>query len=110
MGIIGLLVVVFFILKVNDFNLYCLLLGIVNVVEGFIGKKLKYFLIMLVIGGLGIMFFVLGIFDRFVDFLIVLGVVFLLIIGIMLMDYYVLCFYCKIFDMSWLEGKLFDEI
>lgn len=51
----------------------------------------------------------LGILDRFVDFLTVLGVVLPPIIGIMLTDYYVLRSHRKILDISRLEGKLPDE-
>lgn len=108
-GITGLLVVVFSTLKVNDLNLYCSSLGIVNAVEGLTGKKLKYLSTTLVIGGLGTTLSVLGILDRFVDFLTVLGVVLPPIIGIMLTDYYVLRSHRKILDISRLEGKLPDE-
>ncbi|MET1660014.1 cytosine permease [Yersinia enterocolitica] len=108
-GITGLLIVVFSTLKVNDLNLYCSSLGIVNAVEGLTGKKLKYLSTTLVIGGLGTTLSVLGILDRFVDFLTVLGVVLPPIIGIMLTDYYVLRSHRKILDMSRLEGKLPDE-
>lgn len=72
----GLLVVVFSTLRVNDLNLYSSSLGIVNAVEGITGKKLKYTYTTLVIGILGTTLSVLGILDRFVDFLTVLGVVF----------------------------------
>ncbi|CNH22968.1 putative permease [Yersinia aldovae] len=108
-GVTGLLVVVFSTLKVNDLNLYCSSLGIVNVVEGFTGKKLKYLSTTLVIGGLGTTLSVLGILDRFIDFLTVMGIVLPPIIGIMLTDYYVLRSHRKILDMSRLEGKLPDE-
>lgn len=108
-GVTGLLVVVFSTLKVNDLNLYCSSLGIVNVVEGLTGKKLKYLSTTLVIGGLGTTLSVLGILDRFVDFLTVMGIVLPPIIGIMLTDYYVLRSHRKILDMSRLEGKLPDE-
>lgn len=86
----GLLVVVFSTLRVNDLNLYSSSLGIVNAVEGLTGKKLKYISTTLVIGVLGTTLSVLGILDRFVDFLTVLGVVFPPIIGIMLVDYFIL--------------------
>lgn len=96
----GLLVVVFSTLRVNDLNLYSSSLGIVNAVEGITGKKLKYTYTTLVIGILGTTLSVLGILDRFVDFLTVLGVVFPPIIGIMLVDYYLLRSHRKITDES----------
>ncbi|WP_145510069.1 cytosine permease [Yersinia rochesterensis] len=105
----GLLVVVFSTLKVNDLNLYCSSLGIVNAVEGLTGKKLKYLSTTLVIGALGTTLSVLGILDRFIDFLSLLGVVLPPIIGIMLVDYYVLRSHRKILDKSRDEGKLPDE-
>ncbi len=92
----GLLVVVFSTLRVNDLNLYSSSLGIVNAVEGITGKKLKYTYTTLVIGILGTTLSVLGILDRFVDFLTVLGVVFPPIIGIMLVDHYLLRSHRKI--------------
>ncbi|SQI45197.1 cytosine permease [Serratia plymuthica] len=91
----GLLVVVFSTLRVNDLNLYSSSLGIVNAVEGMTGKRLKYTATTLVIGVLGTTLSVLGILDRFVDFLTVLGVVFPPIIGIMLVDYYLLRTHAK---------------
>lgn len=98
-----------FTLRVNDLSLYSSSLGIVNAVEGITGKKLKYTYTTLVIGILGTTLSVLGILDRFVDFLTVLGVVFPPIIGIMLVDYSLLCSSRKILDDSQLTGKLPDE-
>jgi cytosine permease len=105
----GLLVVVFSTLRVNDLNLYSSSLGIVNAVEGMTGKRLKYTATTLVIGVLGTTLSVLGILDRFVDFLTVLGVVFPPIIGVMLVDYYLLRTHRKILDESRQEGKLPDQ-
>lgn len=105
----GLLVVVFSTLRVNDLNLYSSSLGIVNAVEGLTGKKLKYISTTLVIGVLGTTLSVLGILDRFVDFLTVLGVVFPPIIGIMLVDYFILRSHRHILDKTRAEGKLPDD-
>lgn len=102
----GLLVVVFSTLRVNDLNLYSSSLGIVNAVEGLTGKKLKYISTTLVIGVLGTTLSVLGILDRFVDFLTVLGVVFPPIIGIMLVDYFILRSHRHILDKTRAAGKL----
>lgn len=94
------MLVVVFTLRVNDLSLHSSSLGIVNAVEGITGKKLKYTYTTLVIGILGTTLSVLGILDRFVDFLTVLGVVFPPIIGIMLVDYSLLCSSRKILDDS----------
>ena len=61
------------------------------------------------IGILGTTLSVLGILDRFVDFLTVLGVVFPPIIGIMLVDYYLLRSHRKITDESRRTGQLPNE-
>ena len=61
------------------------------------------------IGILGTTLSVLGILDRFVDFLTVLGVVFPPIIGIMLVDYYLLRSHRKILDESRRTGQLPNE-
>ncbi|CDG16747.1 cytosine permease [Xenorhabdus doucetiae] len=102
----GLLVVVFSTLRVNDLNLYSSSLGIINAVEGITGKKLHYPPTTLGIGIFGTLLSILGILDRFVDFLTVLGVVFPPIIGIMLVDYYILRSYRKILDESREHGTL----
>ncbi|MDC9591532.1 cytosine permease [Xenorhabdus sp. XENO-10] len=105
----GLLIVVFSTLRVNDLNLYSSSLGIINAVEGITGKKLRYPLTTIVIGILGTLFSILGILERFVDFLTVLGVVFPPIIGIMLVDYYILRSHRKVLDESREQGVLPHE-
>ncbi|BET95895.1 cytosine permease [Xenorhabdus taiwanensis] len=105
----GLLVVVFSTLRVNDLNLYSSSLGIINAVEGITGKKLRYSPTTAVIGIFGTLLSILGILERFVDFLTVLGVVFPPIIGIMLVDYYILRSHRKILDKSREQGALPSE-
>ncbi|MBC8946603.1 cytosine permease [Xenorhabdus indica] len=105
----GLFVVVCSTLRVNDLNLYSSSLGIINAVEGITGKKLHYPPTTIIIGILGTLFSILGILDRFVDFLTVLGVVFPPILGVMLVDYYILRSYRKVLDESKQKGNLPDE-
>ncbi|MEQ1974858.1 cytosine permease [Xenorhabdus sp. SGI240] len=105
----GLLVVVFSTLRVNDLNLYSSSLGIISAAEGITGKKLRYPPTTVVIGILGTLLSILGILERFVDFLTVLGVVFPPIIGIMLVDYYILRSHRKILDKSREQGALPPE-
>ncbi|WP_139292439.1 cytosine permease [Xenorhabdus thuongxuanensis] len=102
----GLLAVVFSTLRVNDLNLYSSSLGIINAVEGITGKKLRYPPTTAVIGIFGTLLSILGILERFVDFLTVLGVVFPPIIGIMLVDYYILRSHRKVLDESREQGIL----
>ncbi|ACT08098.1 permease for cytosine/purines uracil thiamine allantoin [Dickeya chrysanthemi Ech1591] len=89
-GGIGLVTVIFSTLRINDINLYSSSLGIANAVEGVTGRKLSYKAITLLIGLIGTFLSVIGILDRFVDFLTLLGVFFPPIIGVMLVDYYIL--------------------
>jgi len=89
-GGIGLLVVVFSTLRVNDINLYSSSLGITNAVEGIFGKKLKYSTTTLFIGTVGTLLSVLGILERFAGFLSLMGVVIPPIISVMMVDYYIL--------------------
>ncbi|REF26377.1 cytosine permease [Xenorhabdus cabanillasii] len=105
----GLFVVVCSTLRVNDLNLYSSSLGIINAVEGITGKKLRYPPTTIIIGILGTLFSILGILDRFVDFLTVLGVVFPPILGVMLVDYYILRSYRKVLDESKQRGNLPNE-
>lgn len=49
---------------------------------------------MVLFGIVGIILLMVGILDKFIDFFILFGVVFLLILGVMLVDYYVLCINC----------------
>ncbi|MEX0446637.1 cytosine permease [Xenorhabdus sp. SGI246] len=105
----GLFVVVCSTLRVNDLNLYSSSLGIINAVEGITGKKLRYPPTTIIIGILGTLFSIFGILDRFVDFLTVLGVVFPPILGVMLVDYYILRSYRNVLDESKQKGNLPDE-
>ncbi|MCL2893032.1 cytosine permease [Brenneria tiliae] len=105
-GGIGLIAVIFSTLRINDINLYSSSLGIANAIEGVTGRKLSYMSITLVIGFIGTSLSVMGILDRFVDFLTLLGVLFPPIIGIMLVDYYILGTHRQLLAASRKEGKL----
>lgn len=105
-GGIGLIAVIFSTLRINDINLYSSSLGLANAIEGICGKKLSYMSITLVIGFIGTFLSVIGILDRFVDFLTLLGVLFPPIIGIMLVDYYLLRTHRNLLDETRKQGKL----
>ncbi|MCI4239344.1 cytosine permease [Dickeya dianthicola] len=105
-GGIGLITVVFSTLRINDINLYSSALGVANAVEGMCGKKLGYKSITLIIGVIGTTLSVIGILDRFVDFLTFLGVFFPPVIGVMLVDYYVLRSSRALLDVSRQRGEL----
>ncbi|MBN3181322.1 cytosine permease [Pectobacterium brasiliense] len=108
-GGIGLIAVIFSTLRVNDINLYSSSLGIANAIEGVTGKKLRYVSITLVIGFIGTLLSVAGILDRFIDFLTLLGVLFPPIIGVMLVDYYILRTHKVLLETSRAEGLLPDS-
>ena len=108
-GGIGLIAVIFSTLRVNDINLYSSSLGIANAIEGVTGKKLRYVSITLVIGLIGTLLSVAGILDRFIDFLTLLGVLFPPIIGVMLVDYYILRTHKTLLETSRAEGQLPDS-
>ncbi|MCH4997370.1 cytosine permease [Pectobacterium carotovorum] len=108
-GGIGLIAVIFSTLRVNDINLYSSSLGIANAIEGVTGKKLRYGSITLVIGVIGTLLSVAGILDRFIDFLTLLGVLFPPIIGVMLVDYYILRTHKTLLETSRAEGQLPDS-
>ncbi|MEH2919582.1 cytosine permease [Samsonia erythrinae] len=105
-GGIGLVAVIFSTLRVNDINLYSSSLGIANAIEGITGKKLRYVSITLIIGFIGTALSVAGILDRFVDFLTLLGVLFPPIIGVMLVDYYILRTHQTLLTASRAKGEL----
>ncbi|WJM84714.1 cytosine permease [Dickeya chrysanthemi] len=105
-GGIGLVIVVFSTLRINDINLYSSALGVANAIEGLCGKKLGYKSITLIIGSIGTALSVIGILDRFVDFLTFLGVFFPPVIGVMLVDYYVLRSSRALLDVSRQRGEL----
>jgi len=88
-GWVGLLVIVLGTAKINDWNLYSAGLGIVNFAGTVLGRTVHRAHVTLVVGLAGSVMAAGGILDRFVDFLILLGVVFPPISGIMLAEYFV---------------------
>ncbi|WP_339056468.1 cytosine permease [Candidatus Regiella endosymbiont of Tuberolachnus salignus] len=89
-GWLGLLTVILATVKINDVCLYSASLASANVIEGVSGKKWSRTWITLVLGTIGTGLSVMGILDNFTDFLLLLGVIFPPVAGVMLVDYYVL--------------------
>ena len=108
-GGLGLIAVVLSTVRVNDINLYSSALGIINAIEAFTGFKASYVVVTLFIGALGTLLSVLGILDRFVDFLNLLGVLFPPVIGIMLLDYFILRTDRSVLDASRAADALPEE-
>ena len=89
-GWIGLLTVILSAIKINDLNLYSSSLGVASAFEGLTGKKLSYVWLTITLGCIGTILSVLGILEKFIGFLIFLGILFPPIIGVMLIDYYII--------------------
>lgn len=108
-GGVGLIIVIFSTLRINDINLYSSSLGIANTIESIAGVKLNYAAITLTIGFIGTFLSVWGILDRFIDFLTLLGVLYPPIIGVMLMDYFILKTHRAELSASRIQGMLPDK-
>ncbi|PRX50410.1 cytosine permease [Prauserella shujinwangii] len=88
-GWVGILVIIAGTVKINDWNLYSSGLGVVNFVGTVFGKHVHRGVATAVIGVVGSVLAAVGILDRFTDFLILLGVAFPPIAGIMVAEYFV---------------------
>jgi len=88
-GWVGVLVIILGTIKINDWNLYSSGLGIVNFVGTVFGRHVNRGLVTLVVGVIGSVLAAAGILDKFVDFLVLLGVAFPPIAGIMTAEYFV---------------------
>ncbi|MFE3450064.1 purine-cytosine permease family protein [Nonomuraea sp. NPDC059194] len=88
-GLVGTLVIVAGTLKINDWNLYSAGLGLLTFIGVVSGRRPSRVLITALVGVAGTLLGAAGILDRFTDFLILLGVVFPPIAGIMIAEYFV---------------------
>jgi cytosine permease len=88
-GFLGTLVIIAATLKINDWNLYAASLGIVNFVDQVFGRRVNRALVTLVVGVIGSVLGAAGILDSFTEFLVLLGVVFPPIAGIMVAEYFI---------------------
>ncbi|MEA9393373.1 cytosine permease [Acerihabitans sp. TG2] len=89
-GGIGLLAVVVSTLRVNDLNLYSSSLGIANTIAVLSGKKVSYTTVTIMLGLTGTGLSLLGILDRLVDFLTLLGIIFPPVVSVMVVGYFTL--------------------
>ncbi|NUR92458.1 MAG: cytosine permease [Nonomuraea sp.] len=88
-GLVGTLVIVAGTLKINDWNLYSSGLGLVTFIGVLTGRRPGRVAITAVVGVAGTLLAAFGILDLFTDFLVLLGVVFPPIAGIMIAEYLV---------------------
>lgn len=88
-GWVGLLIIVTGTLKINDWNLYSSVLGLVNFVSTTFNKALPHLATTLIVGVAGTLLAAFGILQGFIPFLTVLGAAFPPIAGIMVAEYFV---------------------
>jgi cytosine permease len=108
-GWVGTLVIILGTLKINDWNLYSSGLGIVNFVGAVFGKKVNRAVVTLAVGVVGSLLAAGGILDRFTDFLILIGVAFPPIAGIMVAEYFVVRQWRGVLDETRERGTVPDE-
>ena len=108
-GWVGSLVIILGTLKINDWNLYSSGLGIVNFVGTVFGRRINRAAVTLAVGVIGSILAAGGILERFTDFLILLGVAFPPIAGIMVAEYFVVRQWRGVLDASRARGTVPDE-
>lgn len=102
--------VIFSTIKINDLNLYSASLGISNFLDTAFGLKISRAKLTLLIGCLGTLGSVLGILDKFVNFLVLLGITIPPIGGIIIVDYFILKRFRRELDASRSVSKLPEEV
>ncbi len=106
-GLVGGIIMVSAVLKVNDWNLYASSLATVNAVDVLLrGKRLSRTAVTIVLGSAGAILSAVGIIDKFVEFLTIVGVVIPPVAGIMIADYYVVRTWRRELDESRVRGEL----
>jgi cytosine permease len=88
-GVIGTLVIILGTIKINDWNLYSSGLGIVNFIGVVFGRHVNRATVTLAVGVVGSVLAAAGILQKFTDFLMILGVAFPPIAGIMVAEYFI---------------------
>jgi cytosine permease len=88
-GFIGLIIVITGTLKINDWNLYSSTLGLVNFISTAFGKNIHRVTTTIVLGVVGSILAAAGILSQFTGFLIILGVAFPPIAGIIVAEYFI---------------------
>ena len=88
-GFVGLIIVITGTLKINDWNLYSSTLGLVNFISTAFNRNLNRVTTTVVLGIIGSILAAAGILGQFTGFLIILGVAFPPIAGIMVAEYFV---------------------
>lgn len=89
-GWIGVTVVSLATVKINDVNLYGSSLHLTNILQALFRWRVNRGVVTAVLGAVGTLFSILGILERFVDFLLILGVTVPPIAGVLVVDYFIL--------------------
>lgn len=88
-GLLGTLVLVTAILKINDWNLYSSSLGLVNSIDVIFGKKAGRVVVTLLLGVVGTALSAMGIVNSFQPFLIAIGILVPPVAGVIISEYFV---------------------
>ncbi|ALG09680.1 purine-cytosine permease family protein [Kibdelosporangium phytohabitans] len=105
-GVIGTLIMVAAILKINDWNLYSASLGLVNTVDVLLRKQIGRSGATMWLGALGTLLSALGILEHFTAFLTWIGVITPPVAGIMIAEYFVVRTWRAQLDESRAAGEL----
>ena len=89
-GILGLFLVLASAIQINNVNLYVASLGITGFVEATFGKQFNRGIMTVILGVIGITLSIMGVLNYFVTFLTILGVAMPPIVGIAVVDYFIL--------------------
>ena len=109
-GLIGVIIVIFSTIKVNDINLYAASLGMTNALNALFKKDFDRRQMTIILGVFGTALSVIGVINYFENFLVVLGVAIPPIAGIISIDYFILKRDRKILDESKERGELPDKV
>ncbi len=105
-GWLGAAIVMFSTVKINDINLYSSSLGFTNAMNVFFKRRFNRGTMTIVVGVIGTLMSVAGIINQFVGFLVLLGVVIPPVVGIIVVDYYILKRDRKALD----ESRITEEL
>ncbi|MEU7528416.1 cytosine permease [Saccharothrix sp. NPDC042600] len=105
-GVLGTLILVTAIMKINDWNLYSASLGLVNTVHVLAGRTLSRAKATLALGALGTFLSAIGILDHFTTFLTWIGVITPPVAGIVIAEYFVVRTWRRALDESRAVGEL----
>jgi cytosine permease len=109
-GVAGAIIIVAAVVAVNNWNLYSASLAIVNAVAVLLpGRRPSRTAVTIVMGAAGSILSAVGIINKFVSFLTVIGVVVPPIAGIMIAEYFVVTTWRGRLDTSRQRGELPDQ-